>query len=140
MRLRGILAWRLDASMGTRCLGGEIIDSLLVDGFDAARATMKTSKGCDHRLHHPGVSLFTITMMACIVHVILGGKRLGSSCSTAPPAFRAGFYAIANQGEFARSSDRSQAMTKSLLSSKRKICRRRFPQSTIALQRCARWR
>jgi hypothetical protein len=69
----------------------------------------------NHRLHHAGTVLFAVTLLACVVHVVRGGEAAWLLVlATAPPAFGAAFYSISNQGEFARSGDRSQAMVRQL--------------------------
>ena len=94
---------------------GEVIDHLLVEQIRYHSSNHENMEKLNHRLHHAGIWLFTITMIACVVHVVLGGEAPWLLLlATAPPAFGAGFYAIANQGEFARSGDRSQAMAKEL--------------------------
>ena len=100
---------------------GEIIDHLLVEQIRYHSSNHENMEKLNHRLHLAGIWLFAITMMACIVHVFLGGEAPWLLLlATVPPAFGAGFYAIANQGEFARSGDRSQAMAKELAQLKKK--------------------
>jgi hypothetical protein len=69
----------------------------------------------NHRLHLAGAVLFAVTLAACVAHVILGGEAAWLlMLATAPPALGAALYAIASQGEFARSADRSLAMSREL--------------------------
>ncbi len=69
----------------------------------------------NHRLHGAGIALFAVTLAACVAHLILGGEAAWLlTLATAPPALGAALYAITSQGEFARSADRSLAMSREL--------------------------
>lgn len=92
-----------------------LIDRILADQIAFHNNNRSSMAKLNHRLHRAGTALFAVTLLACMVHVVKGGEAawllvLGA----APPAFGAAFYSISNQGEFARSGDRSLAMARHL--------------------------
>ncbi|HVN94474.1 MAG TPA: DUF4231 domain-containing protein [Terracidiphilus sp.] len=90
---------------------GKLIEKILDDQIGYHEGNSHTMEKLSHRLHHIGTSLFVITLLACIVHVFTSEESyLLLILATVPPAFGAAFYAIASQGEFARTADRSRAM------------------------------
>jgi hypothetical protein len=94
---------------------GKLIGDVLDDQVQYHNANRGNMTKLNHRLHHAGTVMFVITLLACVVHVIKGGEAPWLLVlATAPPAFGAAFYSISNQGEFARSGDRSQAMVRQL--------------------------
>ena len=94
---------------------GKLIGNVLDEQIDYHKANRSNMTKMNHRLHHAGTVLFAVTLLACVVHVVRGGEAAWLLVlATAPPAFGVAFYSISNQGEFARSGDRSQAMVRQL--------------------------
>lgn len=92
-----------------------LIENVVDEQIDYHKANRVNMTKLNHRLHHAGTVLFAITLLACAVHLVIGGEAPWLLVlATAPPAFGAAFYSISNQGEFARSGDRSQAMAHQL--------------------------
>jgi hypothetical protein len=102
---------------------GKLIDSVLESQVSYHDNNHKDMESLKHRLHDAGTALFVLTLLACIAHVI-GGEhvpRWMHLLAIAPPAFGAAFYGITNHGEFARSADRSQAMSRELERSRKNL-------------------
>ena len=105
---------------------GQLIGDILKGQIDFHDRNFKTMKKLSHRLHHAGTALFVITLVSCAAHVLLDyilDEQLMTNVTAeflflavVPPAFGAAFYAIVNHGEFARSADRSHAMSAELVS------------------------
>ncbi len=90
---------------------GKLIENILDDQIGYHRGNCGTMSKLSHRLHHIGTTLFVITLLACVVHVVINKESFSFLLlATVPPAFGAAFYGIANHGEFARTADRSRAM------------------------------
>jgi len=99
---------------------GRLIENILADQVRYHKDNRGNMSKLSHRIHTAGTVLFAITLAACIVHVIVGGEAAWLlMLAAAPPALGAAFYGISNQGEFARSGDRSFAMARQLESLKK---------------------
>jgi hypothetical protein len=91
----------------------------------------------DHCLHWFGYTLFALTLLACLTHLILGlleiffhGAmeapwllRVLTVCAAVLPAFGAAIYGIRSQGEFQRIAKRSEAMSAELSTIKAALTR-----------------
>ncbi|HEX4960573.1 MAG TPA: hypothetical protein VF173_07020 [Thermoanaerobaculia bacterium] len=70
------------------------------------------------RLHRLSLSLFVITLLACLLHLWYRGNHGGGGilmlCAIVLPAFGAALQGIILQGEFGRLSHRSRALNKRL--------------------------
>jgi hypothetical protein len=96
---------------------GELIGNILQGQIVYHEGNHEKMEKLNHHLHQAGTWLFGITLLACIYHVWVGREAAWLLVlATAPPAFGAAFYGIANQGEFARSADRSLAMRREFAS------------------------
>ncbi len=94
---------------------GGLIENILEGQIRYHRRNHEKMEKLNHRLHRAGNVLFAITLAACVAHVALGGEAAWLlMLATAPPALGAALYAITSQGEFARSADRSLAMSREL--------------------------
>ncbi len=99
---------------------GKLIDNVLVDQIEYHKANHANMTKLHHRMHLAGTALFAVTLLACLLHVIMGGEAAWLLVLAAtPPAFGAAFYSVSNQGEFARSADRSFTMGHQLESLKK---------------------
>ena len=91
---------------------GKFLDAVLTDQVKYHEKNHHTMECLTERLHLAGSILFGFTLVMCAVH-LFGGyseRPFFILVATLPPAFGAAFYGITNQGEFARSADRSAAM------------------------------
>jgi len=106
---------------------GKLIDNILADQIHYHKSNHEVMHKLSHRVHLIGTCLFVVTLLSCVTHLLLpphmklpGMERWIESwlmlLAVVPPAFGAAFYAIANQGEFERSADRSEAMREELQS------------------------
>ncbi len=91
---------------------GEMIDHILAGQIDYHKANHKIMHRLSHRVHLIGTSLFVVTLLACVAHLLPSSRQESPwlvswlvVLAVVPPALGAAFYAIANQGEFARSAD-----------------------------------
>jgi hypothetical protein len=96
---------------------GRLIAYILDDQIGYHESNRETMAKLNHRLHHIGTSLFVLTLLACVTHLLSNVESPWLLLmATVPPAFGAAFYGIANHGEFARSADRSRGMAQELKS------------------------
>jgi hypothetical protein len=104
---------------------GKLIDKVLEGQVTYHESNHQDMHALTHRLHQAGTGLFVVTLVACFATVIggLAGQHMPVPewvprwmhlLTIAPPAFGAAFYGITNHGEFARSADRSLAMSHEL--------------------------
>jgi hypothetical protein len=93
---------------------GAWVNYILAEQIDYHSSNARIMKHLNHHLHRIGSALFILTLLTCIVHLWLGESAWLLLGATVLPAFGAAFYAISNQGEYARSIDRSLAMTREL--------------------------
>lgn len=93
---------------------GAWVNSILTEQIRYHHDNAMLMRKLNHHLHRVGTGLFIATLLACITHLALGESVWLLLGATVFPAFGAAFYAISNQGEFARIADRSQAMSREL--------------------------
>ncbi len=94
---------------------GKLIDNVLLEQIKYHKVNRGNMAKLHQRMHLAGTVLFAVTLLACTVHVFIGGEAAWLLVlAAAPPAFGAAFYSVSNQGEFARSGDRSFAMWRQL--------------------------
>jgi hypothetical protein len=91
----------------------------------------------DHCLHWFGYIMFALTLLACLIHLMLGLleiffhgamaspwlPRVLTVCAAVLPAFGAAIYGIRSQGEFQRITKRSEAMSAELSTIKAALTR-----------------
>lgn len=128
---------------------GGMMDKILAGQIDYHKTNHKIMHKLSHRVHLIGTSLFVITLLACVAHLVpLPISKEDSPwlvswlvlLAVVPPALGAAFYAIANQGEFERSADRSSAMTdelESLRANDLDEAIKSVPEGSAALRRAA---
>jgi hypothetical protein len=124
---------------------GTYIDTVVEGQIIYHDSTHKIMHRLSHRVHLIGTSLFVVTLLACITHVFMGKgaewlEPWLEVLAVVPPAFGAAFYGITIQGEFARSADRSLAMSeelKSLRDDDLKEAREAVSEGSAALRRAA---
>ncbi|MGA3262560.1 MAG: DUF4231 domain-containing protein [Terracidiphilus sp.] len=93
---------------------GAWVNNILTEQIRYHHDNATIMRKLNHHLHRVGTGLFIATLLACLTHLALGESVWLLLGATVFPAFGAAFYAISNQGEYARIADRSQAMSREL--------------------------
>lgn len=111
-RTVGLPAIQVDRNYLTGAL--QYIRTIVRNQSDFHRTTAARSHRIEHRLHLAGVTSMLLTLLACLVHLLFHhgvfSRLLTFACAVLPAA-GAALAGINNQGEFARISKRSAAMS-----------------------------